>query len=161
MSVETRRLAAAQRTAAHSPRARRLRLASWLLIVPALSLFTFSVAAGAAGFGAKADYEQAARVVVPPGGGGDGELVAVDGGGSTLDRMLGGGSSRQLCWITKSQLQRVSAVYRTSRIGLGRLDVVAVYGANDRSLHALLGDVRCTLVSVNRVFYLPFDAHGS
>src|SRR5438105_142345 len=59
MSVENRRLAAAQRTAAkktsgaQAPRRRWLRLASWLVIVPTLSLFSFSVVAVASGFGSK------------------------------------------------------------------------------------------------------------
>jgi hypothetical protein len=49
MSVEDPRHAAAQRTAAASRLTRASRLASWILIVPALSLFSFGAVAGARG----------------------------------------------------------------------------------------------------------------
>jgi hypothetical protein len=56
MSVESPRHAAAQRTAAASRRVRAFRLASWLLIVPTLSFFSFSVVGGARGLESKPDY---------------------------------------------------------------------------------------------------------
>jgi hypothetical protein len=61
MSVEDPRHAAAQRTAAASRRVRAFRLATWLLIVPALSFFSFSVVAGARGLESKPDYAGAVR----------------------------------------------------------------------------------------------------
>jgi hypothetical protein len=61
MSVESPRHAAAQRTAAASPLVRAFRLATWILIVPALSFFSFSVVAGARGLESKPDYAGAIR----------------------------------------------------------------------------------------------------
>ena len=80
--------------------------------------------------------------------------------------MFGANPGREVCWITSKQLVRVSARYRTGRltipIGRSRLDVVTVFGANSHDLSALLASpVRCKLVEVARVFFLPFDAHGS
>src|SRR5207244_12934669 len=64
-SVESPRLAAAQRTVAGrrgGPNGRRrwIRLASWLFIVPMLSFFSFSVVAGARTVG-KLDYGSAIK----------------------------------------------------------------------------------------------------
>jgi len=68
MSVDKRRLAAAQRTAvSRRTPSRARRLGAWIVIVPALSLFSFSVVAGAAGAQAKPDLESAAAKVVPNG----------------------------------------------------------------------------------------------
>ena len=61
MSVDKRRLAAAQRTAALRTTSTTERLCAWIIIVPALALFSFSVVAGAAGFGAKPDLTAARR----------------------------------------------------------------------------------------------------
>src|SRR5436309_14837155 len=103
MSVENRRLAAAQRTAAkktsgaHAPRRRWLRLASWLLIVPTLSLFSFSVVAGAAGFGSKPDYAGAVQQL-PQGLG----VVAIE---------LGSGT--EVCSVNQSQLAAISSHWQT------------------------------------------------
>src|SRR5690348_5226727 len=64
MSVESPRLAAAQRTAAGRPGAGRGRrwtkLVSWLFIVPMLATFSCSVVANARGIG-KPDYEAAIK----------------------------------------------------------------------------------------------------
>ena len=61
MSVEDARFAAAQRTAAASRRVRAFRVATWLLIVPLLSLFSFSVVAGARGLNGKREYAESVR----------------------------------------------------------------------------------------------------
>jgi len=169
MSVDTRRFAAAQRTAAHRPGARRLRLASWLLIVPTLTLFSFSVVAGAAGFGTKPDYASAVKAVTPtapPSSGGYVVVETAKKGDDPVARLFGTNPGREICWISSSQLARVSARYRTGRlaipIGRTRLDVITVFGANTHDLGVLLASpVRCKLVEVAHVFFLPFDAHGS
>jgi hypothetical protein len=167
MSVDTRRFAAAQRTAADRPRARFWRLASWLLIVPTLSLFSFSVVAGASGFGSEPDYAAAVAAVAPH----DVQLhgsyvvVAAQPAGNPLAQFLSA-PGKVVCWIAPSQLKRVSAVYRTGRITvtLGRtsIDIVTVSGATEPGLRELLGaNVSCRLVQISRTFFLPFDAHGS
>jgi hypothetical protein len=167
MSVDTRRFAAAQRTAADRPRARLWRLASWLLIVPTLSLFSFSVVAGASDFGTEPDYAAAVEAVAPhdPRLGGAYVVVETQPSGNPLARVLTG-PGKAVCWIGPSQLRRVSAVYRTGRftltVGGTTLDLVTVFDATESGLRALLGpDVSCRLVRVSRTFYLPFDAHGS
>lgn len=167
MSVDTRRFAAAQRTAANRPRARFWRLASWLLIVPTLSLFSFSVVAGAGGFGSEPDYAAAVAAVAPhdPQLQGAYVVVAAQPDGNPLAQLLAG-PARTVCWIGPSQLRRVSAVYRTGRItitaGGTSLDLVTVSGATETGLRTLLGsNLSCRLVQVSRTFFLPFDAHGS
>lgn len=177
MSVGTRRLAAAQRTAVGRNPSRARRLGAWIIIVPALSLFSFSVVAGAAGAQSKPDVESAAVKVVPhghdDGGQGqdqsrdDGALVVVDSshGGVGLADLLGRGG-REICWISKSQLVRVSSVYRTTtstiRVGPRTYSLVTVYGANERTLKLLLASaVQCSLVHVARLFFLPFDPNLS
>jgi len=167
MSVDTRRFAAAQRTAADRPRARLWRLASWLLIVPTLSLFSFSVVAGATGFGSKPDYAAAVEAVAPHDPALHGTYVVVEArpDGNPLAQLLAG-SGKTVCWIGPSQLKRVSAVYRTGDItiavGTTRLDIVTVSGATETGLRTLLGpNLSCRLVQVSRTFFLPFDANGS
>jgi hypothetical protein len=167
MSVGTRRFAAAQRTAADRPRARFWRLASWLLIVPTLSLFSFSVVAGASDFGSKPDYGSAVKAVAPhnPEPRGTYVVVTAQPDGSALTRILSA-PGKVVCWIGPSQLKRVSAVYRTGRItvtiGRTSVDIVTVSGATEPGLRELLGpNLSCKLVQVSRTFFLPFDAHGS
>jgi hypothetical protein len=170
--------------------------------VPALSLFSFSVVAGAAGVHSKPDVASAAAKVVPQGhddghGGGsagngghgqggnnqggdnqggnnqnhdgdDGTLVIVDS--SHDDGGLGdlvGKGGHQICWISKSQLVRVSAVYKTTtstlKVGHKTYSLVTVFGANERTLRQLLGTsaVQCRLVHVAHLFFLPFDPNLS
>ena len=185
MSVGTRRLAAAQRTAVSTNPSRIRRLGAWIIIVPALSLFSFSIVASAAGFQSKPDVASAAAKVVPqkhdddrkPGdstGGGDkkhgeGDLVLVDsshGGDNGITGLLGKGD-RQICWISKRQLVRVSAAYRTStstvQVGRTTYSLITVFGANERGLRLLLGTpaVQCKLVQADRLFFLPFDPNLS
>ena len=67
MSVDKRRLAAAQRTAAsRKTPSRARRLGAWIIIVPALAAFSFSVVAGAAVAQGKPGLAAAAAKVVPP-----------------------------------------------------------------------------------------------
>jgi hypothetical protein len=189
MSVDKRRLAAAQRTAVSSKKpSRARRLGAWIIIVPALALFSFSVVAGAAGANAKPDVEGAAAKVVPQdhndghtgdqSGGGDkskdqkkdddGTLVVVDSshGDGGISDLLGKGG-REICWISKSQLVRVSAVYRTTtstlKVGHKTYGLVTVFGANEKTLKQLLGTtaMKCRLVQVAHLFFLPFDPNLS
>src|SRR5438128_1736078 len=81
MSVGTRRLAAAQRTAVSTNPSRIRRLGAWIIIVPALSLFSFSIVASAAGFQAKPDVTSAAARVVPQQHGDDWKTGASQGNG--------------------------------------------------------------------------------
>ena len=188
MSVDKRRLAAAQRTAARRTNASRpRRLAAWIVILPALGLFSFTVVAGAAGAKAKPDLASAAAKVVPQGrddghGGSageskdkdkdknkdDGTLVVVDsshGDGGLGELFRKGG--REICWISKSQLVRVSAVYRTTTstltVGQTVYRLVTVYGASEKTMKQLLGTsaVQCRLVHVAHLFFLPFDPNLS
>jgi hypothetical protein len=180
MSVGTRRLAAAQRTAVRVRPSRAKRLAAWIIIVPALALFSFSVVAGAAGLNAKPDVASAAAKVVPqahdvagkPSGTDKkqdkGGLVLVDSshdGGSVSGLLDKGG--REVCWISASQLVRVSAAYRTTStttvdVGGRTYPLVTVYEANEQNLKRLLASaVKCRLVQSNRLFFLPFDPNLS
>ena len=181
MSVDKRRLAAAQRTAVSSRRpSRAKRLGAWIIIVPAISLFSFSVVAGATASQSKPDVESAAAKVVPSGhdnagkSGGQksekdkGALVQVDSSqtGGGIGDLLGKGG-REICWISSSQLTRVSAVYRTTMttltVGGKTYDLVTVLGANEQTLKQLLGTgaVQCRLVQAAHLFFLPFDPNLS
>jgi hypothetical protein len=184
MSVDKRRLAAAQRTAASSKTpSRARRLGAWIIIVPALALFSFSVVAGAAGANSKPGLASAAAKVVPKGhdggsaaGGGQsdqqkqdaGTLVVVDSshGSSGITDLFGKGG-RDVCWISASQLARVSVVYRTTtstiRVGQETYNVVTVYDANEVTLKQLLSTskVQCRLVHSEHLFFLPFDPNLS
>jgi hypothetical protein len=137
------------------------------VIVPALSLFSFSVVAGAAGFGSKPDLGSAANGVVPHGGG-DGAVVVVDAKPNdpgVVNQLRNG--AKEVCWISRSQLTRVSAVYRTSTTTLsvaGRTyGLVTVIGANEPDLRRLLGapGMKCRLVHAAHLFFLPFDPNLS
>jgi hypothetical protein len=181
MSVDKRRLAAAQRTAvgSRSP-SRAKRLGAWIIIVPALSLFSFSVVAGATASQSKPDVKSAAATVVPnehdEAGTSQGQkqdkdkgsIVVVDsshGGGGISD--LFGKGGREVCWISASQLVRVSVVYKTTtstlNVGDKTYSLVTVYGANEKTLKQLLGTsaVQCRLVKAAHLFFLPFDPNLS
>lgn len=177
MSVDKRRLAAAQRTAvsSRSP-SRAKRLGAWIIIVPAISLFSFSVVAGATASQSKPAIESAAAKVVPSGHDDAGKkpekakgaLVEVDSskGGGGIGDLLGKGG-REICWISGSQLNRVSAVYRTItttlNVGGKTYTLVTVFGANEQTLRQLLGtgQVQCRLVQAAHLFFLPFDPNLS
>jgi hypothetical protein len=163
MSVEGPRLAAAQRTAATPRRVRAFRLASWLLIVPTLSFFSFSVVANASGFGAKPRYSDAVRDVAPKRAE-RGAFLVVKESANPIEKIIAG-AAQEVCWINSSQLARVAQRWPTGRMTIsyrGRpLDLVTVGGARERDLRAELGDAHCVLVQVSRTFFLPFEAHGS
>jgi hypothetical protein len=180
MSVDKRRLAAAQRTAVSRKKpSRAKRLGAWIIIVPALSLFSFSVVAGAAGGKAKPDLESAATKVVPSkhdegiGKSHDqkqdgGALVVVDSshGNSGISGLFGKGG-HEVCWISGSQLSRVSAVYKTTvstlDVGDKTYTLVTVYEASEQTLKQLLGTpaVQCRLAHTAHLFFLPFDPNLS
>jgi hypothetical protein len=182
MSVGTRRLAAAQRTAARTTPSRAKRLGAWIIIVPALSLFSFSMVAGAAGLRTSSDVASAAKKIVEDkhddkgkkgdggDGGGGGGFVVVDSSRDDDDGGIGGilhKGAKEVCWISKSQLGRVSAVYRTTmstvQVGHTTYSLVTVYGANTHALRSLLGTtaVQCKLVHSEHLFFLPFDPNLS
>ena len=173
MSVDTRRLAAAQRTAAlrSLSTSRSKRLGAWIIIVPALSLFSFSLVAGAAGFGAKPDLAAAAAKVVPKQQADDGKVVVVESSkhdGNPLASAFGNTVGHEVCWVSATQLTRVSAVYRTTSttvtVGHTAYGIVTVYGANERDLKRVLGGpatLKCRLVHAVGLFFLPFDPNGS
>lgn len=170
MSIEKRRPAAGQWTAAQVRRdvlregSRTKRLAWWLVIVPALALFSFSLAAGA-GTG-KPGYAGAANEL-PPGK----PLVYVRA--SYEDSLLGWfkdkWASHELCSVTQAQLERIASEYEvgwmtaTADGAQVRIATVSGPGANDAELRAFLGApaLKCHLVRRASIFYLPFDAHTS
>ena len=171
MSVESRRLAAAQRAAVVSAKVRAVRLVSWLLIIPTLALFSFSVVASASGYGGKADYAGAVNAVAPRGPAKkDGAFVVVESNSkpnpNPLEKIFSH-SQHEVCWLTSTQLTRVAREYSTGWMTISvddqQLDLVTVDGANDHDLRAMLGPrgMTCRLVRVSATFFLPFDAHGS
>ena len=155
MSVESSRLAAAQRTAAAkrdgAPTGRRrwIRLASWVLIVPMLALFSFSIVAGAATKPAP-DYAAALKTLPK-----DKPLV-----------LLKTGNKRVLCAIGRGQAAALSARWRTgwTTMSVDGADVPALWvdGPNAHELREVVGSAAdCAVVHSKRVFYLPFDANLS
>jgi hypothetical protein len=168
MSVENRRFAAAQRTAAVPARSRgRLKLtATWLVIATALSAFSFTVVAGAR-TGGPPDYGRAVEQLAkqqrdrgtprpdptPParGGGRDdgGGRQGHDGGGEDAGAQLGlvgsllTSSDGRLCVVSRSALTRISARYEVGRISIAvrgfDLDIVSVKDASEGDLRTLLG----------------------
>jgi hypothetical protein len=168
MSVDCPRLAAAQRTAAgkRGPRRprRRTLVASWILIVTALSCFSFSVVAGARTF-AKPDYEAAANKL-PAGK----QLVVVQtSDDSFVDRFTKAYSNGLLCTVDDGQVAVLAAHYEVGRITItvnGKaVPVATVAGKNagERELKTYLGNptMSCTIVRSKSVFFLPFDVSVS
>ena len=162
MSVENPRSAAAQRTAAASRRVRAFRVATWFLIVPMLSLFSFSVVAGARGVSGKHDYAEAVSALGPKR---SGAYLVLQEHPSPLEKFFAGGAAEHVCWIDSEQFARVAKRWPTGTMtieyGKGSLDLVTVEGAKAPDLREELGGVKCVLVQRSRTFYLPFDAHGS
>jgi hypothetical protein len=149
MPLNNRRFAAVNRTPAAKPGPRsRLRLTlTWLTIVAALTFFTFTVAATAAG--SKPDYAGAAKGLRA-----DQPRVVISNGGK-----------EQVCSVNRTQLAQLDAAYETGwmtvTIDGSPTDLVTVAGANDHDMHSILGDAKCKLVKEKHVFYLPFDAQTS
>lgn len=150
------------------------------MIVPALALFSFSVVAQAAVFRGKPDLAAAAAKVVPSPAPAEkkddgkhddkkdgGVIVVVDKGDGGLGDALGRDHGKEVCWISRSQLTRVSAVYRTTtstlQVGGRSYSLVTVYGADEKALQGLLrvSPVQCKLVHAAHVFFLPFDPNIS
>src|SRR4051812_36426760 len=127
MSVPQRRFAAATRTAAPKRGSRsRLKLTiTWLIVVTALSLFTFSVVGTAAV--TKPDYARAAKKLRP-----DQPRIVIKAG------------KREVCSVNEQQLALLQARYDTGWMTVtmngAAVDLVTVSGANERDLHAMLGD---------------------
>lgn len=162
MSVRDPRPAAAQRTAARKHGVTRL-VATWLVAVPLLAFFSFSVVAGAATFGGAPPAAKAlgrlpdsTRVVVQV------EASAPENQ-SVLERLTH--VAKLVCSVDATQLTAIQGAYRTSTSSLSvsgkTVQVVSVYGADEKSLRSYLDDRQCVLVNVARVFFLPFDAHTS
>jgi hypothetical protein len=155
MSVESPRLAAAQRTVAKrrsgpNGRHRWIRLASWLFIVPMLSFFSFSVVAGARNVG-KPDYASAITQLSS-----NKPVVVLQNGGKPL-----------VCSVTQGQANTVSARWHSGWTTMafdGRdYRTLWVDGPNDHELRDSLGGSGgdCKLVRVKSIFYLPFNANLS
>ena len=135
MSVGTRRLAAAQRTAAVAYPSAWKRLGVWIVIVPALAIFSFSVVAQAAGVGKPNVASVAAQV----------EVCWI--------------STGQLARVSRAYRTATSSL----TVGGRTYALVTVYDADEKGLQAVLGvtPVQCKLVHVAHVFFLPFDPNIS
>jgi len=154
MSVESPRLAAAQRTVArkrHGSNGRRrwIRLASWLFIVPMLSLFSFSVVASARTVG-KPDYASAIKQLPS-----NKPVVVVQTPGKPL-----------VCSVTSSQAAGLSARWHSGWTTMafdGRdYRTLWVNGPSDHEVRDFLGNAGdCKLVRQKSIFYLPFNANLS
>jgi hypothetical protein len=91
-------------------------------------------------------------------------LVGSSDGGNVAGLLDKAG--REVCWISASQLARVSAAYRTSTSTVGvrgtTYQLVTVYDANEQNLKQLLAStVKCRLVQSSHLFFLPFDPNLS
>ena len=145
MSTHQPRFAAAKRTTAKGsgPRSRLKLTVTWLMIVTALTFFTFTLVASAAN--QTPDYAAAVRGL-PDGG----QLVAV---------------GDHVCSVNRAQVTQLEALYdvgwMTVDVDGDAVDIVTVSGANDHDVRAVLGDSKCKLVKQKRVFFLPFDAQTS
>ena len=154
MSVESPRLAAAQRTVARKQRGskgrrRWIRLASWLFIVPMLSLFSFSVVASARTVG-KPDYASAIKQLPS-----NKPVVVVQTPGKPL-----------VCSVTSSQAAGLSARWHSGWTTMafdGRdYHTLWVNGPSDHEVRDFLGNAGdCKLVRQKSIFYLPFNANLS
>jgi len=148
MSVQQRRFAAATRTAA-APRGFRGRVKltlTWVTVLAALSLFTFTVAGVAAP--TKPDVAGAAKKLPP-----DEPKIVIDG-------------RHAVCSVNASQLAQIQARWETGWMTVtmngASVDLVTVTGAKKPDLEKMLGKkVKCQLVEQKHVFYLPFDAQTS
>jgi len=155
------RPAAAQRTAARRSTTRIV--TTWLVAVPLLAFFSFSVVAGAATYGGKPAAAQAldklpadTNVVVQV-------AAAEPHDQGVIERLTH--AAKLICSVNGTQLSAIQTSYRTSTSSLtvdGRsVQVVSVYGADEKSIRGYLGDTHCVLVQVAQIFFLPFDAHTS
>jgi hypothetical protein len=148
MSVQQRRFAAATRTAAPKRGSRsRLKLTlTWLIVLSALSLFTTTVVATAAG--GKPDYAGAAEKLAS-----NQPMIVIQTG------------KKRVCSVNAAQLAKLQAEYDTGWMTVTlngvQTDLVTVSGANAHDVGAMVGTANCKLVQEKHVFYLPFDANIS
>ena len=148
MSVQQRRFAAATRTAAPRRGSRsRIKLTlTWLTVLTALSLFTTTVVATAAG--GKPDFAGAAKKLPP-----QQPMVVIQTG------------KKEVCSVNAAQLALLRARYDTGWMTVMlngvQTDLVAVSGANAHDVSTMVGPVNCKLVQEKHIFYLPFDAQTS
>jgi hypothetical protein len=121
---------------------------TWLTIATALSLFTFTVGAGAVN--TKPDYAGAAKKLGP-----DHHRIVVE-----KDH-----NKKEVCSVNQAQYELLETRYVTGHLTVSvdgsPVDLVTVEGAKSHELHVLLGDMKCELVKEKHVFYLPFDAQTS
>jgi hypothetical protein len=147
MSVQQRRFAAATRTAAPRGSRSRIKLTlTWLTVVGALSLFTTTVVASAAG--GKPDYAGAAKQLPA-----NQPMVVIQTG------------KREVCSVNARQLALLKAEYDTGWMTVTlngvQTELVTVAGANAHDVSTMVGPVNCKLVQEKHLFYLPFDAQTS
>jgi hypothetical protein len=148
MSVQQKRFAAATRTAApkRGSRGRTKLTLTWLTVLTALSLFTTTVVASAAG--GKPDYAGAARQLPP-----NQPMVVIQTG------------KKEICSVNARQLAMLQARFNTGWMTVMLNDVqtnlVTVSGANAHDVSTMVGPVNCKLVQEKHLFYLPFDAQTS
>jgi hypothetical protein len=174
MSIERPRPAAGQWTAANVRDdaldlggLRGKRLASWLLIVPTLAVFSLSLVAGARAL-RKPDYAAAVKQLPQ-----NQPLIVVAGAQKSVDNFFGWFSdkytSKELCAVTQAQLAQLAQHYTvghmTVQVDGKPVDVVTLdgKGANDHDLRTYLGDpnMKCKLVRNAGTFFLPFDSNQS
>jgi hypothetical protein len=157
MSVVDPRPAAAQRTAA-----RRFRIvATWLVAVPLLAFFSFSVVAGASTYNGKPPVERALQQLPST------TTTIVEAStpmpGGLLERLTH--AATLVCTVNTAQRSALQESYRTTTTSVavnGRtIAILSVYGATESGLRSDLGTTTCVLIQVARVFFLPFDAHTS
>jgi hypothetical protein len=148
MSVQQNRFAAATRTAAPKRGSRsRVKLTlTWLIVVTALSLFTFSVVGTAAT--TKPDYAGAAKKLPR-----DQPMIVINTG------------KKLICSVNETQLARLQAEYSTGwttvMLNGTPTDLLTVDDASDHDVHQMFEHARCELVKRKHLFYLPFDANIS
>jgi hypothetical protein len=173
MSVDTRRFAAATRTAASktgsAPRSRLKLTLTWLTIATALTFFTFTMVATAAN--SKPDYAGALKQLAKQqgnngngngqGNGNGNKDPQVNAGTNAPAVVVQNGNKKEVCSVNESQLSTLQSRYAvgwmTVDVDGTPTDLVTVAGAQEHDLHQLLGNMTCTLVKDKKVFYLPFD----
>src|SRR5262249_402617 len=158
MSVDTRRFAAATRTAASktgsAPRSRLKLTMTWLTIAAALTFFTFTMVATAAN--SKPDYAGAVKQLAKQhangnnaNGNGNGKGND-DSQGDTPAVVVQKGNKKEVCTVNESQLATLQSNYAvgwmTVDVDGTPTDLVTVAGAQEHDLHQLLGNMTCTLV---------------
>lgn len=155
------RPAAAQRTAARKSTTRIV--ATWLVAIPLLTAFSFSVVASAATFGGEPAVAQALPEL-PDGTKTVVQIPAPPAHDESLVERLTH-AAKLICTVDGAQLTQIQQAYRTSTSAFtvdGRtVHVVSVYGAGEQAIRGYLGNAHCVLVQVAQVFFLPFDAHTS